>query len=233
MLLHALMADTVAWLATHGARNDSLAGAVSRRSLRAEDEAARRRPGYDTTPGHRSLGLTEHMQQSALRFTAAIRIRGVNPYVEVSARRAGQLQQNWRKPLPVLVRINGEPAEVPWRINMMPTGNGSFYLYLHNSVREASGTRVGDRVTVELDFDRDYRKGPLHPMPRWFRAALADNPRAKLNWNRLIPSRRKEVLRYFAALKSHEARRRNLARAMAALSETPGRFMGRSWSDGK
>lgn len=153
--------------------------------------------------------------------------------MDVSARRAGELRKNWRKPMPVCVRINGNPAGKPWRINMMPTGNGGFYLYLHNSVRAASGTRVGDHVEVQLDFDRTYRKGPLHPMPRWFSAALSTHPRAKQNWSRLPPSRRKEILRYFAGLKSEAARRRNLTRAMAVLSGTHGRFMARSWSDGK
>lgn len=172
------------------------------------------------------------MRKSALRFSAAIKIRGVNPYVDVSASCAHQLKKNWRKAMPVLVRVNGRPAGTPWRINMMPTGNGSFYLYLHSSVRAAAGVRVGDRVTVDLDFDGDYKNGPRHAMPRWFSAALARTPRAKLNWNKLTPSRKKEVLRYFAGLKSDEAQQRNLGRAVAALSGEPGRFMGRAWTNG-
>lgn len=173
------------------------------------------------------------MSQSSLRFTATIKVRGINPYVDVSGRRAGQLQKDWRRAMPILVRINGEPARKPWRINMMPTGDGGFYLYLHNSVRQASGTGIGDRVTVELAFDHAYRSGPSHPMPRWFSAALRGNPLAKLHWSKLTPSRRKEILRYFARLKSEEARQRNLARAMLALSGAPTRFMARSWSGGK
>lgn len=173
------------------------------------------------------------MRKSPLRFAAAIKLKGVNPYVDVSKHRAGQLRKDWRRPLPVLVRVDGEPAANPWRINMMPAGNGSFYLYLHASVRAASGTRVGDRVTVELEFDGAYRNGPLHPMPRWFSAALRGDSRAKVNWSRLTPSRRKEILRYFTGLKSHQARQRNLARAMLVLSGAPGRFMARSWSGGK
>lgn len=173
------------------------------------------------------------MKGSSLCFPAVIKMRGINPYVHVSALRAGQLRGNWRKPMPVLLRINGHPAAKPWRINMMPAGNGSFYLYLHGSVREASGACVGDRVAVELQFDRAYRNGPLHPMPRWFGAALRTDSRAKLSWSRLSPSRRKEILRYFSGLKSDEARRRNLARAMLVLSGAPGRFMARSWSGGK
>lgn len=166
-------------------------------------------------------------------FRALVKIRGVNPYVSVSAQRAGRVRGNWRRPMPVLVRIDGEPARKPWRINLMPAGDGSFYLYLHGSVRKASGTRVGNRVTVELEFDLAYRNGPLHSMPRWFSAALRDDQRAKLSWSKLTPSRRKEILRYFASLKSDATRQRNLARALAALSGAPARFMGRNWSGGK
>ena len=39
----------------------------------------------------------------------------------------------------------------------MPAGDGTFYLYLHEQVRTASGTGVGDRVEVELRFDDAYR----------------------------------------------------------------------------
>ena len=97
-------------------------------------------------------------------FSAVIKIRGVNPFILVSASRANAIKPGWRKPLPVLVRINGKPTKA-WRINMMPVGNGSFYLYLHGEIRKASGTAVGDRVRVEIDFDPGYRNGPQHPMP--------------------------------------------------------------------
>jgi Bacteriocin-protection, YdeI or OmpD-Associated/Domain of unknown function (DUF1905) len=166
------------------------------------------------------------------RFTALIKIVGVNPYVLVSAKRASTLKPDWRKPMPLLVRINGKPEE-SWRINMMPVGDGSFRLYLHGGIRKASNTGVGDRVRVEVRFDTKYRNGPMHPMPTWFKTALAKNPTAKQNWNALIPSRKKEVLRYLAALKSPEARKRNLSRALQALSGGPTRFMARSWSGGK
>jgi len=167
-----------------------------------------------------------------LRFTAPIKIIGVNPYVTLSLARTKKLKPGWRKPMPVLVRINGKP-EKPWRINLMPKGNGSFYLYLHGNVRKASKTKVGDRVEVEIAFDEKYKNGPLHPMPAWFRSALSENPKAKNAWTKLIPSRKKEILRYFANLKSKEARERNLTRVMNALSGSKERFMGRLWSEGK
>src|SRR5580765_7648391 len=111
-----------------------------------------------------------------LRFRSTIKISNGNPYVLVSAARAKTLKSGWRKPMPVLVRINGKP-EMPWRINMMPIGNGGFYLYLHGDVRKASGTKVGDHVNAEVRFDIAYRRGPMHPMPSWFRNVLDTNPK--------------------------------------------------------
>jgi hypothetical protein len=168
---------------------------------------------------------------TTLDFTAVIKIRGVNPFILVSAVRANAIKPGWRKPLPVLVRVNGKPAKA-WSINMIPAGDGSFYLYLHGDVRKASGTVVGDRVRVEIDFDPSYKNGPQHPMPACFRQALAGDPQAKKNWTALIPSRKKEILRYFSRLNSPEARTRNLARALHVLSGEIGRFMGRAWKNG-
>ena len=168
---------------------------------------------------------------TAAAFTAAIKIRGINPFILVSAIRANAIKPGWRKPLPVLVRINSKP-EKAWRINMMPVGNGSFYLYLHGDVRKASGTAVGDRVRVEIDFDASYRNGPQHPMPQWFKQALLGNPEAMKNWKALAPSRKKEILRHFSRLASPDARARNLSKALQVLSGETGRFMARTWKGG-
>jgi uncharacterized protein YdeI (YjbR/CyaY-like superfamily) len=72
----------------------------------------------------------------------------------------------------------------------------------------------------------------MHPMPAWFRGPLAKNRQASKAWHALIPSRKKEILRYFSWLKSPAARERNVARAIHVLSGNKGRFMARSWSDG-
>jgi len=176
---------------------------------------------------------------TSITFTSVIKIRGVNPFILVSASRANTIKPDWRKPLPVLLRIHGEPAGKPaakppksWRTNMMPAGDGSFYLYLHGDIRKASGTAVGDRVGVEIEFDPRYRNGPQHPMPPEFKQVLRGNPHATKHWKALTPSRKKEILRYFSRLNSPEARARNLARALHVLSGEPARFMGRAWKNG-
>jgi hypothetical protein len=166
---------------------------------------------------------------ATLRFQSRIEISGINPYVLVDARRAARLKRNWRKPMPVRIQVNGKP-DIPWRINMMPVGDGAFYLYLHGSVRKASQTDVGDVVSLKVQFDDDYRGGPAHPMPSWLGDALDRNLRAKRGWKGLAASRQKEILRYFAGLKSAEARQRNVRRGLHVLSGGKARFMGRAWN---
>ena len=170
------------------------------------------------------------LPMTTLRFRAQIEINKINPYVLVDARRAARLQKNWRKPMPVCIQVNGKPDQ-PWRINMMPIGDGSFYLYLHGTVRKAAGAKVGDVVSVAVRFDDEYSGGPAHPMPSRFGAELKRNRRARHSWDALSPSRQKEILRYFAALKSPEARQRNVARALHVLAGGKARFMGRDWNE--
>lgn len=166
-----------------------------------------------------------------LRFEAEIDIYNGNPFVPVSREQAVQLQAGWRKPMPVLVQVNGQP-DPPWRINLMPVGDGGYYLYLHGDVRKASRTAAGELVSVDVRFDDAYQNGPQHPMPDWFRIPLEGNAAAKRAWDALIPGRQKEILRYFSWLKSDAARQRNVERVLFVLSGHEGRFMARSWKDG-
>jgi hypothetical protein len=167
-----------------------------------------------------------------VKMTSRILIVGVNPYVEVSAERVTMLRPGWRRPLPVLVRLNEAPT-TPWRTNLTPVGDGSFRLYLHSAMRRAANVDVGDDVRIGLDVDDDYYRDPAHPMPGWFQAALDADSVVGDNWLKLSPSQRKEVVRYLGALKSEQAQERNLKRALSVLRGEPGRFVGRDWTDGR
>ena len=164
-----------------------------------------------------------------MEFSAKIELRGINPYVMVSAARARRIKADWKKPLPVLVQVNGQP-DPAWRINMMPAGDGSFYLYLDGVVRTASGTDVGDTVDVSVVFDPAYRGGPQDDMLPEFAARLDDDAGAKARWDCLQPSLKKEILRYLANLKSDAARQRNIDRAIHVLGGAKARFLARDWN---
>ena len=168
-----------------------------------------------------------------LRFRARIEINGINPYVPVKATQAARLKRGWRKPMPVRITVNGKPAAAPWRSNLMPRGDGGFFLYLHERVRKASGTKVGDVASVTIEFDEAYRGGPAGPMPRWFSVELKRNAAALKGWKALPPSRQKEVVRYLVRLKSPDAKARNVQKAIHVLAGAEARFMARAWSGGK
>lgn len=162
---------------------------------------------------------------------AVIRIRGVNPYILVSRASAGAIRPTWAKPLPVVVRLHA-PRVPTLRTRLMPVGNGTFYLYLPGWFRHSTGTTVGDRIAVDLQFDRAYRGGPQERLPRWFSSALRTHGAAADAWRALPPSRKKEIVRYFSRLQSSEARDRNLRRVLRVLAGRAERFMGRDWVDG-
>jgi hypothetical protein len=169
---------------------------------------------------------------TAVRFTQRIRLRGINPYLRVSARHATALKPAWKRPMPVRVTINGRPSP-PARVNLMPVGDGTFYLYLNGPIRMASATGVGDRVTACVSFDASYRGGPSHPMPASLRRALGTRPKAKQAFSALTPSRQKEILRYLATLKSDAARERNVLKVVAMLGKPGGYFLGRARESAK
>jgi len=168
---------------------------------------------------------------TSLRFRARIDINGINPFVPVGPEQAARLREDWRRPMPVRVQIDGAPAE-PWRINMMPRGDGGFFLYLHGEVRAAAGAGVGDTVEVSVAFDEDYRGGPVHPTPDAFAEGLRRDKTASKAWEALTPSLKKEALRRFASVKSDQALARNIEAALAVLGGAAGRFMARDWKDG-
>ena len=89
---------------------------------------------------------------------------------------------------------------------------------------------MGDEVEVEIQFDNEYKSGPTHPMPSYLREALDNNLKANQHWEKLIPSRQKEILRYFSWLKSDEAKARNLTQLLHVLSGGKARYMARDWN---
>ena len=170
------------------------------------------------------------MVKPTVQGTGVIKIIGINPYVLIAPREAARLRPGWRRRLPVRVRVNG--GRQNWPINLMPVGDGTFYLYLSGAIRKATVTCVGDQITYEIWFDESYAGGPQHDLPTAFAAALAADSAAQARYDALPPSRQKEITHYFAGLKSSGAIERNIQKALAALSGQPTRWLGRDWNGG-
>ena len=82
-------------------------------------------------------------------------------------------------------------------------------------MRRGAGIDVGSRAVVELEFDPRPRTVPMHPH---FARALEANKPAKAAFEKLAPSRKKEILRYLGFMKTATSLRRNIVIIVDYLS---------------
>jgi len=155
------------------------------------------------------------------RFEADLEIIGINPFVSVpepileaiftaAGRRTG--------PIAICGELNG----AAYRQSLVRY-RGAWRLYVNTTMLKDSPRRVGERVRVTVAYDPVGRAAPSSPE---LDRALAANLAAKAVFDALPASRRLEIVRYIAALKSPASTERNVARAVAFLTGD-GRFVGR------
>ena len=151
------------------------------------------------------------------RFTAKVRKIGINPYMglpeEVLNTLFKQADKN-KGPIPVRGTLNSKRFK-----QTLVKYQGVWRSYLNTHMRQAAGIDVGDDATVEIEFDPEPRIVPIHPR---FARALSKNWEAKAAFEKLAPSRQKEILRYLNSMKTEESLVRNIVKVVQYLSgETP------------
>ncbi len=149
-------------------------------------------------------------------FQQKIEIIGINPYVEVPDNVLQQLFKQSGKdkgPIPVSGMIDGKPF-----VQTVVKYQGLWRLYLNTPMREASNTKVGDTVTVALEYNDN---PPVVEMPQEFSNALSGNKVAKAAFEKLPPYRQKEITRYLANLKTPETLEKNLQKTIDFLEGKP------------
>lgn len=171
-----------------------------------------------------------------LRFTSVIEIINGNPYVRPPDKILDGIFKQAKKissPISIIGKINGAAFT-----QSLVRYKGDWRLYINIVMAKAAKIKfaksiseiVGRTVTLEIEFNPN----PIvYKMVSFLKNALDKNLTAKTNWEKLIPSRQKEILRYFSWLKSKEAKRRNLEKVINVLSGNEDRFMAHTWKDGK
>lgn len=171
----------------------------------------------------------------ALHFSEEVSIINGNPYVAPpDAVLRGLFKQAGKStsPIPIRGKINGASFQ-----QSLMRYLGEWRLYVNIIMAKAGGIKfsksiseiVGKKIEIQVEFDP---YPPTYEMVDFLRKALDKNPKAKSNWNKLTPSRKKEILRYFSWLKSEDAKKRNVEKAIKVLSGASDRFMARSWKGG-
>lgn len=156
-----------------------------------------------------------------ISFKDRIKIIGVNPFVIPPERVLTAIfAACGRKSGPI--RIAGTLNGHPYKQTLVKFA-GAWRLYLNTPMRRAAGIDVGDMAEFTVEYDPTPRGFAMRPE---LKAALAQHPDAKRTFDALPPSRREEIVRYIARLKSTEVVERNVARAIRFLLGE-GRFVGR------
>ena len=146
-------------------------------------------------------------------FSAKISKIGINPYVGVPKdvldslfKQAGKI----KGPIPICGTLNGKGFT-----QTLVKYQGDWRLYINGVMRTAAGINVGDRAHVKLEFDPERRIERMHPK---LVHALARNKVAKTAFEKPVPSRRKEILRYLNAMKTESSLERNIEKIIQYLS---------------
>ena len=94
---------------------------------------------------------------------------------------------------------------------------GKFMIPFSAAHREASGIKVGDKVEITLELDVEPRTVGV---PEDLAAALSNQSGAKIVFDALAFSKRKEFVREVNDAKTQETRERRIAKIVAPLSKS-------------
>lgn len=149
-------------------------------------------------------------------FSSKIQIIGNNPYVSIPSAVLKKIFKDAGKdrgPIQVRGLLNGHKF-----FQTLVKYSGKWRLYLNTPMRGDAGIDVGDTANIKIEFDPVERVFPMHPK---FKSALIKNKIAKAVFEKLSPSRQKEINRYFSYLKTEESLVRNIEKAIQSLAGKP------------
>lgn len=154
-------------------------------------------------------------------FRAELNIIGINPFVFVPIGILKVLFKQSGKdngPIPIRGTIQGRPYQ-----QTLVRYAGAWRMYINSRMLEDSPNRIGERISIFLEYDPSDRTIAPHPK---FVAALNENGDARRIFDSLSSSLQREIVRYISRLKTDAAIDRNVRRAIGFLLGKE-RFIGR------
>lgn len=145
-------------------------------------------------------------------FTATLDIIGINPFVFVPDEILEQIFEDSEKnksPIPVKGTVNGKE----FKQNLMKYV-GEWRLYVNLLMLKNSPKRIGETIEVTLEYDDSDRSITIHPR---LEQAISDSKLATANFEKLIPSRQHELIRYINNLKTEAGIQRNIEKIIRHL----------------
>ncbi len=155
------------------------------------------------------------------KFKAVINIIGINPFVFVPEKILAaifKLASKEKGHIPIQGTINDKPYK-----QTLVKFRGAWRLYINTIMLKNSPKRIGETITLAITYDPADRT--IKPHPKLLKA-LKENKKAKIVFDQLPPSRRKEIVKYIASLKTNESIHKNIIKAINFLLGKE-RFAGR------
>lgn len=120
-----------------------------------------------------------------------------------------------RLPARSMTTVAGTFAGQPFQATLQPDGEGSHWLKVEKTLREAAGVAAGDRVALVI---APVKEEPEPVVPPDIRKALAAAPEAKAVWTRLTPVARRDWIHWMTSGKKAETRVKRIATACDMLA---------------
>ena len=132
-------------------------------------------------------------------------------YILIPSKLAQQLKPGFRKSF----RIRGRLDEHIFSgLALIPMGDGSYILPLNTGIRKIIRKQKGDRVSVEMEEDPDFK---ITTSPDLL-DCLNDEPVAKENFYLLPASHRNYYVKWIEQAKTVQTKTKRIARSVTALS---------------
>jgi hypothetical protein len=146
-----------------------------------------------------------------MRFTFRAKIYkvGINPCVEVPTRITARM-----RPVRGYIPVKGQIAGHFFEQTLVPIRQKPYRLYVNGLMLKGSQKKVGDSVGFSIEQTIAVRKDEQMPASLKKKLVAAN---LLHSFNLLVPSRRKEMIRYLNYLKTPEAKRRNIDKILNLL----------------
>jgi hypothetical protein len=114
------------------------------------------------------------------------------------------------------VKVSGSINGHPFRGSAMPHGDGTHYLVINRTIREAVGVSQGDSVQVTMHADLEARQVTV---PEDLAAALQQNPASKAIFEKLSYSHQKQYVEWIESARQAATRQDRISKTITMLPE--------------
>lgn len=132
-------------------------------------------------------------------------------YIEIPADMAEKLKPGNKKSFRVKGKLDNFSIK---SVAIMPMGGGRFILAVNADMRKGIGKRKGAMVKVQLQEDKTEK-----PFDADLLACLADDPEAKVGWDKLTKGHQRYFSTWIESAKTEATKTKRLTMSMKALAK--------------